>query len=264
MATKYGVDSVSATYTQVRCQGNYTTLANCAKNIYFGAGAPIVFFGRYFSPSLRNYSLDKQNVPLEAQSIHNVGIHWIPPLCAPTGGIGGTYAQGHADGVTVCATISYVVSNVPNSGIYIPGNHHLTVYLDVEQNRALSQNYWNGWANAVYYARWGSWLPYYPGIYCNPPSGIGNPCGVASSGPIHADGIWSNQPEYCSYCTSGHNFPGWAPSNCSGRTTTLWQYAEDGPCRTGCGNRPDWPNLDLDQSGPTRQPDETYFMLWVP
>lgn len=254
----YGVDSVSPTYTSVAG----TTLADYVKNVYFGSGAPIVFFGRYFSPSPTNYSLDKQNVPLEAQTIRNVGIHWIVPICAPINGIIGTYSQGHDDGVAVCATISYVISNVPNSGIYLPGTNHLPVYLDIEANRTLSQDYWNGWADAVFSARHtdGS-LPFYPAAYCNPPNGQGNPCSVLYNGSTRPDGIWTNQPELCSYCNSGSNFPAWgAAQGCSGQTTLLWQYAEEGGCQ-GCG-RSDWPNIDLNQSGTSR--DETYYMLWVP
>lgn len=255
MVRHFGIDSVSPAYEPT----GGTTLADYASNVYFGPTG-IDFFGRYFSPSPFYASVDKFDPQREAQAMSAAGMHWIAPVSSPGPRIYGTYSDGWADGDLFCRTLSYVISL--NAGIYMPSTTGaLLVYLDIETDTPISQGYWNGWSDAVWDAEHNGTYPFYPGAYCNPPNGAGNPCGVLSAGSHGCHGVWSMQPEYCSFCWSP--FPNWGPQGCAGLPTRLWQYAIDAICLDpGCGNRGDWPNIDLDQSTPER--DETYYMLWVP
>jgi hypothetical protein len=266
-AEHWGVDSVAQVDDQLAA----------AVNSFSGGSA--VFWGRYFA--YPGYAL-MTNPAAEAQAMRSHGIHWIhPTISPPPSHESAGFADGAADGRATCDGIAAIIGD--STGIYLPtqrhdnyGNAITRVYLDIEYDSYLTQDYWNGFAQAVSNYYFAGQYPFFPCAYYDPAGTYAaHNCYVlgGNTGDYVCYGIWSNRPEAgestCNYCYSPG--PAWGPLNCDSVVagTRLWQYAENGVCPSFayCGT-PGYPdfgdgrNVDLDMSNPAD--DETYYMLYLP
>lgn len=132
----------------------------------------------------------------------------------PTG-----HSYGAADGNDTCTRIT----NAINAGqLQIPASGIVIVYLDVEPGVALSADFWAGFSNEVYNFGFEAAEPFEAGIYTQyvqnasgkyvPQSSVQS--ALNSSYPKYPSedtlcyGLWSSDPEPCSYCAPG-TVPDW-------------------------------------------------------
>jgi hypothetical protein len=202
----------------------------------------VTFWCRYFSPVGTSGACAVDQEPYfnrELAAMLDNGINYMVPICTPGPRTGLDYAAGWADAGTMCAGIVQVVSlsGSPSIGgiiIKISTNPQLScvTYLNVEGTQALSQAYWNGFAdrcrNYQYTAPNGViWNPFYPAAYINPNND--SYCSTLCANSKTA-GLWSNQPSGYT-CT----FPGpaWPPTNCAcggPNYARLWQFSLNSSC----------------------------------
>jgi hypothetical protein len=198
---------------------------------------------------------------------------------------------GHGYGDSDARATCQQIVNALNAGVLaIPPSRQIYVYLDVEANTALSVDYWAGWATAVYHYPAGSTYPFWPCIYGHytkdPSNGRYSPDVAAAlnssysnypSDPTRCFGLWSSEPEPCSYCNPNAS-PDWSVFNpfsqSYGETAypvplLLYQFAEHGilaqnsGCVYYCG-RQDYAggqNLDLDSDNSGNSGAQNYMLL---
>jgi hypothetical protein len=195
------------------------------------------------------------------------------------------YSYGASDAGTTCQNIALAISA---GQLSIPASGSVYVYLDVEQGTALSAGYWAGWSTTLFNYPLGAGSPFWPCIYtwyaqqsngkCSPSILIQNALNSScSSYPNHAAlcyGLWSSEPELCSYCNFPKASPDWSVFNpfsqntCSSNKPVpllLYQFAEKGACNTSCGNNSfaGSQNLDLDSDNSGATGAQNY-MLAIP
>ncbi len=177
-------------------------------------GTTSVFWGRYFAglPDKKFIPMNYEgttNIQQECDKMKAQGIRWIVPINSPQGvasngasvRIAGTYSDGYADGQAACKAVSDTIT-ASGGRLQLPGNDYLDIYLDVEPHFPFSQDYWNGWSDAVNNnAGPNNSYPFYSACYCDPADG--QPCVVsdnATNWPF--DVIWANEPStMCGGCS---------------------------------------------------------------
>ena len=195
------------------------------------------------------------------------------------------YSYGASDATATCQNIQSAISagqlNIPSSG-------SVYVYLDVEQGTPLATDYWAGWSDTVFNYALGANSPFWPCIFAwygaqpngkySPDSYVQNALNSSrSSYPGHATqcyGLWSNEPELCSFCNFPEASPAWSVFNSFNQNLggtnkpvplLLYQFAEKGACNTVCKNSSfaGDQNLDLnsDNNGTTGAQN---YMLIIP
>lgn len=185
------------------------------------------FWVRYFPPC---YFTPFSSDPVaEATGIWNgnSGSPDLGPICTPTQSrLDGTSAEGLADAQSmISALISTYTTVTP---LQLPATGTLFTWLDQEASTSLSLDYWNGWAGYVNgYAYSGS-HPFHASLYCNPDAAPPNCSIVDSSSADKCYAVWSSEPLECSNSLS--DTPAWAAESCSGITTYLWQFWDEGIC----------------------------------
>ncbi len=185
------------------------------------------------------------------------------------------YSYGVSDATATCQNIGSAISA---GQLNIPASGSVNVYLDVEQGTALTIDYWAGWSTTVFNYDLDAGSPFWPCIYAwyeeqsdgkySPGSDVQNALNSAcSSYPNHATlcyGLWSSEPELCSFCNFPEASPSWSVFNSCSQNICgtnkpvpllLYQFAEKGGCNNTCGNDSFAGNqnldLDSDNSGTT-------------
>lgn len=261
MSTDWGVDSVTPVND---------SLASSVRSFSNGNAT---FWCRYFSPfpALPASTFDYSgNTAGELDALHHNRINYLVPITSPgspregTGGSNG-YQFGTLDGSQACLAIATVLSNYSQTIFLQPGPNgspYLRVYLDVEKDTPLTQDYWNGWADAVFYYNYNGSAPFFPCVYLDPT--VLSQCGIVGGGGSPCFGVWAAQPEPC-VCTSPG--PTWGSYTCSGvaNGTRLWQYDEADKCNRDCGSPLPTGLFDLDATQPFDVYDELqYYTLRIP
>ena len=243
------------------CGRTNQTLAWYTKYCYYYSPPPpdnILFWGRYFSNVCWPNNLWRLG---EGATLVNNAINWVVPISQPGQSriATGNSCWGHCDALTFCWNLWNAIF-ASGSHMHIPSSEKLLLYLDIEGGTALNHSYWQGWATYVnqFAGNGGFGLPFYASAYMGS-TGTNSQeqancsflSGQTSWNTCYA--VWSNQPNPsnsfpgCTGC--GSPGPSWGPNNCSGITTELWQYGDQGVCRTHCrgfGGAP----VDLDSSNP--------------
>lgn len=99
----------------------------------------------------------------------------------------------------------------------------MIIYLDVEAGTSLMPAYWAGWANTVFDYAYNGVLPFLPGIYTqftlsgglyypqtSVQSCLNTVCEYWPSDQYYCYGLWSNEPEPCSYASDPTAVPDWS------------------------------------------------------
>lgn len=300
---RWGVDSVAAVDGGLAAQ--VQGYLNSGSNL----GDKAFFWVRYFfdTPGITGIQ-PGAGANEEAHQMRLNRVNWLVPICAPTeadfagyfpGGSGPDIAgRARAVANAFCGQIADVVSRsggtiaMPTLRPYqspMTGatSYVLRVYLDIETDQPLSNDFWDNWASAVANYPFGSdpntggpQYPFFPCAYVNP--NVPATCDVLNrfsdnTDPRFCHGVWSSQPEaynaVCYYCRSAapdySHALDWAPIPCGDRSIKLWQYAEtvgcaDDPRFPNSCRFPDYPPVDLDMSTPANGDDELYYMLFLP
>ncbi len=244
--------------------------------------------------------------PIQASQGGGTGNYYGQSYYDVTGTTG--YNYGVHDATQLCNTMANALATT-ELHVQSSGTGLVIVYLDVESGLApLKSAYWAGWANTVhtYQLSGTTTKPFVPGIYCGyttsggkyvVPSDIQTVFDNAAKYWTHSNvrcrGLWTAEPEPCSYCTSGADVSAdwgqFATTTQTLQTGTvevplyLWQYAEYGnvssqtggcvyPTTTiagvkyfGCGPDSSFAggqNLDLD--GSDGRGGEAYMFKIVP
>jgi hypothetical protein len=193
------------------------------------------------------------------------------------------YSYGVSDATATCQNIGLAISagqlNIPSSG-------SVYVYLDVEAGTELTTDYWAGWSHTVFNCPLGANSPYWPGIYAwygqqsngkySLDSNVQNALNSSyTSYPGQATqcyGLWSSEPELCSFCNFPKTSPSWSVFNSCSQNICgvhkpipllLYQFAEKGACNTACGN-PTFAgdqNLDLDSDNNGLTGAQNYMLI---
>lgn len=256
MAVHYGFDTAAHISS---------SLASAAESKFGNAS----FWIRYFSPSQQASVMNSSssNAISECRALWDSGARYLVPIqeYSPQSRITGTYAAGKADATTFCNAIKNVYYWV--SPLFVPSSTgRVDVYMGTEDIYNLSADYWAGWATYVdgfYLPGGGVTYPLYPGLYCNPASPKKNCSSIRDSG-IYGWSIWSDHPEPCAAC-GRFGSVSWRPYNCSDYCscpypTHLWQMAQEHGCESTC-NRGSYPNVDADESTPSRNEHDHMFYL---
>lgn len=240
------------------------------------------FWGRYFNaasatPDCAYTNKGPTGYP-EAQVLGNRGTDYLLPI----GRVGNTQAsasQATTDASDICAAIVAAIDGSEYSGTYtlswpgaVPGSPPLPgsdgsvyVYLDIETDAGLTQEYWDAFASAMYSYGVKSIIgrnpvllyPFRACAYVNPCDATSPYCSILAkystggADPQYACwALWTSENEPGgSICTNA--FPAWSstgcnstgPVSCTNLRTFLWQYAEP----SGCSNLSGTPgSVDLD------------------
>lgn len=243
MGSRWGVDTASQITSTLASGANYS--GNTA------------FWGRYF---LHTFTPSYRYVDGEAANLVNytTNIRWIVPICSPSYALsGGSYSDGINVATDFCNYISARLNSSASPKVHLPtlridsyGNPMHRVYLDVEPDAPLTQDFWNGWATGVYNYAYGGHYPFFACAYINP--NASNHCYIVggNSGSNTCHGYWSQQPQTGSCWIPG---PTWNPTLCSSVIygPKLWQY------QISCST------YDYNMSTPANGDDETYYMLYI-
>lgn len=146
-----GVKTLSAS-----CSPNPSTnnLAKYAKDHYTNRNPPVSpplkFFARYFFTSSGGgvYSASSETSALSAAQFNFLIVISSPSSVreATTGTTGFNYGVADAN-----STLSNIISAMQNGGMGVnQSTSRVYVYLDVEPDVALSQDYWNGFSETIY------------------------------------------------------------------------------------------------------------------
>lgn len=246
MGSRWGVDTASVITPGLASGAQY--------------GGNTAFLGRYFyhtfTPGYRYQ--DGESGVLVANTSN---VRWIVPLCSPSYALsGGSYTNGVNVATDFCNYLRDRLNTGASPKVHLPtlrydsyGNPILRVYLNVEPDQPLTQDFWNGWAYTVSMYNYGGVHPFFPCAYINPAAL--NHCAVVggNGGYYVCHGIWSQQPQTGPCSIPG---PGWGPNNCGGVVggTKLWQYRIAGSCGT---------SYDYDLSTPANGDDEAFYMLYI-
>jgi hypothetical protein len=193
------------------------------------------------------------------------------------------YADGASDATATCQNIQSAIStgqlNVPSSG-------SVYVYLDVEQGTALTTDYWSGWAHTVFNYSLGANSPFWPCIYAwyeeqpnskySPNGTVQNALNLSCSNypglATQCYGLWSSEPELCSFCNFPASSPVWSVFNSFSQNLCgtnkpvpilLYQFAEKNACNTTCDNASfaGEQNLDLDSDNNGTTGAQNYMLI---
>jgi hypothetical protein len=204
----------------------------------------VSWVGRYFSSRGDGVvtTCDKfnDNGAAEAADLRAANIRSVVPLANPGEGriASSNSLDGYNDGSWVCQRIA---GQVAPSVLSLPPGGQVYVYLDIEHNAGITQNYWNGWADGVrQYAFPGpSDFVFYPCAYVNDGDANGPINTVLTVGRT-CWGIWFASYPLPAVC--GTPGPTFRSSAFSGLTTHYWQYSQDADCADV---------VDTDESNPT-------------
>jgi len=201
-----------------------------------------------------------------------------------SGSAGFTYGQEDAQ-----ATCDSIKTALTNNELQLPTGGVVALYMDVEDGVALTVDYWSGWANAVFtYKLSDGSEPFSPCIYTRfvknssgmyvPQSSVAqalnSSCASYPTEQTLCYGLWSNEPEPCSYCTPPFN-PDWTVfgpvTQVCGQAlhevyVELYQFAERSGCVNTC-NVPDFAgkqNLDLDSDNSGQTGAQQAMLVIVP
>ena len=246
--------------------------AGALSNINWGAfknwcGLYPVFAGRYFGSG---YNWVQGEFTAAYSATEGV-LNKIVPIQASqsarqqtTGSDGYSYGVGDA-----AATCQNIESAIRAGQLNIPSSGSVYVYLDVEESTALTTDYWAGWSATVFNYPLNSNSPFWPCIYAwygqqsngkySPGSDVQNALNSScSSYPGDATlcyGLWSSEPELCSFCNFPEASPSWSVFNSFSQNICgvkkpvpllLYQFAEKGACNTTCNNSSFAGNQNLD------------------
>ncbi len=227
------------------------------------------YAGRYFGSG---YNWVQEEFTAAYSATGGVLSKIVPIQSSQSGRQQTTGSDGYNYGVSDAgATCQSIVSAINAGELKIPASGSVYVYLDVEQGTALTTDYWAGWSNTVFNYPFGANSPFWPCIYTwygeqsngqyAPSSYIQDALNSScSSYPNHATlcyGLWSNEPEPCSFCNFPKVSPDWSVFNSFSQNICdaskpvpllLYQFAETGGCVVACNN-PSFAggqNLDLD------------------
>jgi len=170
------------------------------------------------------------------------------------------YNYGVSAASTTCQNLNDALNNTE---LHLPSGGEVIVHLDMEPNSSpLKSAYWAGWADTVHnYVLSGTedTKPFIPGIYCpywkntdgkyEPATSVqtvfDNAYKYWTNKNVRCRGLWSPQPELCSYCTSGADVSAdWSDFVTTDQTLNsgtvevplyLWQYAEYGNVKEKAG-----------------------------
>jgi hypothetical protein len=204
------------------------------------------FWLRYFSPSQTTpINTSSSNANTECRAMWDSSGHYLGPITVPAQSrLSGTSAMGQADAQTFASSMHTVWLDV--GPLLLPSNNTLYCWLDQEASTSLSLSYWNGWSGYIDGYVWGSQLPLYPCLYCNPCSAPPNCSTIGNANANFCFAVWSSEPQKCGYSVT--NPPPWAAQTCgqcssySGTPTHLWQFADQGVCNLSV-------NVDMDLGG---------------
>jgi hypothetical protein len=150
---------------------------------------PVTFAGRYFNPWPGNRWADGENVGVRQDApgnppkpAKNPDLKYVFPIqgykdAAQNLRVAGKKADGtvEKDAAKVQSwgaqdakgTCKRIMRAIDRNELKFPFFKSVIVYLDVESGVKLSQNYWYGWASAVYWYSTGFFsFPFYAGVYC--------------------------------------------------------------------------------------------------
>lgn len=205
-------------------------------------GADPVYWIRYFSPSPAA-DLFSSDPAAECEGAWASGGHYVGCVSAPTQSrLSGSAAEGLADAQSYAASMLSAWDAV--GPLKLPANNQLWCFLDQEYSTALSQSYWNAWANYIAnynFASLGTY-PLYPALYCTPSSPFPNCSTIGAARGVNVPAsVWSAVPEPCG--TIGHP-PSYDAEECSTYSDSrvpshLWQFGEQGVCGLSA-------NVDMD------------------
>lgn len=244
--------------------GGYPSAASI-KSYFASSGYTPTFWGRYWDPTPSDVAaidFSWSRSATELASMSAAGIYRLAVLTSPAQSriSSGRASYGKADGNTVCSAIDRSYHNI--NQLFAPTSGQIYIFLDVEYGTALSSGYWNAWADAVdaYTATYIGGKPFYPCAYIDPSDPKPNCSTMAATDKGFA--IWSSSPRpVCSGCSFQNR--SWVPSHCATQPsyTALWQSGEPtGPPYPECqGCRSGYPNVDIDQGNPSRDP-RVYMM----
>lgn len=246
MGSHWGVDTASVINSSLASGAQY--------------GGNTAFWGRYFyhtSTSSYRYQDGESGVLVSYTS----SIRWIVPICSPSYALsGGSFTDGTNVAIDFCNYMSDRLNTGASPKVHLPtlrhdsyGNPIQRVYLDVEPDQPLTQEFWNGWASTVSGYNYGGVYPFFPCAYIKPTALDHCYTVGGNSGAYTCHGIWSQQPQIGPCSIPG---PSWAPDNCDSVVggTKLWQYEIADTCGTA---------VDFDLSTPANGDDETYYMLYI-
>lgn len=176
-----GVKTLSASCLPNPSQNN---LAKYAKDHYTNREPPVSpalkFFGRYFFTSSGG---GLYSASTETSALSTAQFNFLIAISSPSSSreqTGGT--TGYNYGVNDAnSTLNNIISAMQYGGMGLGSSGRIYVYLDIEPDVALTQNYWDGWALTVfnYTAPPGMTVncpspntsivaPFYPCAYANP------------------------------------------------------------------------------------------------
>ncbi|HEV2343420.1 MAG TPA: hypothetical protein VGS97_04950 [Actinocrinis sp.] len=214
-------------------------------------GAP-AFWVRYFPPC--GFTPLSSDPVTECTAIWNgnSGSPHLGTICAPAQSrLSGSGAEGQADAQSF---ISALISTYTSVGpLQLPTNGTLFCWVDQEASTSLSLSYWNGYANYVNGYAYAGGHPFHAALYCNPFAAPPNCSVIDNASAAKCYAVWSSEPLECGNTLS--NTPAWAAESCSGKTTYLWQYWDEGICYNTNAN------VDLDVGHPNTSYGDYCFYL---
>lgn len=220
-------------------------------------GSAPAFWCRYFTSVSTSNSVEYQHAAEDAP-LHAAGIR-VLPIARQTSNVGGSFAQGQADGAANAKDIfaSFGAGWLASGA----GSGSYRVFLDVETSHPLSAAYYEGWAAAIvaYPALVKSPVALLPCIY----AAEGNSASwTALANAMNAGalchGVW-----VAHYISPATPPPAWSASKTTppglphGCPVLLWQYAEN---VTGPGGF----EFDLDQLNPAIDAQDFLSTLILP
>lgn len=249
--TNWGVDSltpINATGYSGCGQSN-KDLGWYAIDCYYKPDS-IRFWGRYFVNFYTPADQFRSGEPLALIQAVGGAYCWVLPICTPDQSkLSGSLTQGQQAGNAFCNNLAYALNTEPS--LHLPGTNELHCFLDVEPYVQLSQDFWDGWAEAVDGYSYNGTYPFYPCCYLNPTASTGpHNCSILTGGVV-CYGVWASEPDNGT-CDMWCQSPGptWQAYGCPGLTTVVWQYGINSCGPPGCGCCWGGTPVDLDLTNP--------------